>query len=44
VSAAPPALPCDLDRGLRRLKMAAMRGLAPELRGSLDRRTVTTTA
>jgi DNA replication protein DnaC len=31
MSAAPPALPGDLDRGLRRLKMAAMRGLAPEL-------------
>jgi DNA replication protein DnaC len=31
VSAAPPALTADLNEGLRRLKMAAMRRLAPEL-------------
>jgi DNA replication protein DnaC len=31
VSAAPPALAADLNEGLRRLKMAAMRRLAPEL-------------
>jgi DNA replication protein DnaC len=31
VTAAPPALAGDLDLGLRRLKLAAMRALAPEL-------------
>jgi DNA replication protein DnaC len=31
MSAAPPILAGDLDQGLRRLKMAAMRALAPEL-------------
>jgi DNA replication protein DnaC len=31
VTAAPPALAADLDAGLRRLKLAAMRHLAPEL-------------
>jgi DNA replication protein DnaC len=31
VTAAPPPLAADLDRGLRRLKLAAMRHLAPEL-------------
>jgi DNA replication protein DnaC len=31
VTAAPPALAPDLDAGLRRLKLAAMRHLAPEL-------------
>ena len=31
MSAAPPALAGDLDRGLRRLKLAAIRCLAPEL-------------
>ena len=31
VTAAPPALPADLNDGLKRLKMAAMRRLAPEL-------------
>jgi DNA replication protein DnaC len=31
VSTTPPALPADLSDGLRRLKMAAMRRLAPEL-------------
>jgi len=28
---APPPLPVDLNEGLKRLKMAAMRALAPEL-------------
>ena len=28
---APPPLPADLNEGLKRLKMAAMRQLAPEL-------------
>ena len=27
----PPPLPADLNEGLKRLKMAAMRRLAPEL-------------
>ena len=31
VTAAPPVLPADLTDGLKRLKMAAMRRLAPEL-------------
>ena len=31
MSTAPPALAADLNEGLRRLKMAAMRRLAPEL-------------
>jgi DNA replication protein DnaC len=31
VTAAPPPLPADLNDGLKRLKMAAMRRLAPEL-------------
>ena len=31
MSAAPPPLPADLSAGLRRLKLAAMRRLAPEL-------------
>jgi DNA replication protein DnaC len=31
VTAAPPALAADLNDGLKRLKMAAMRRLAPEL-------------
>jgi len=31
VSTSPPALPADLTEGLKRLKMAAMRRLAPEL-------------
>src|SRR5256714_15028501 len=31
MTAAPPALPPDLAAGLRRLKLAAMRQLAPEL-------------
>ena len=31
MSAAPPALAPDLAAGLRRLKLAAMRELAPEL-------------
>jgi DNA replication protein DnaC len=31
VTAAPPALPADLTEGLKRLKMAAMRQLAPDL-------------
>jgi hypothetical protein len=30
-AAAPPPLPADLNDGLKRLKMAAMRRLAPEL-------------
>ena len=31
MTAAPPALSADLADGLRRLKLAAMRRLAPEL-------------
>jgi hypothetical protein len=31
MTAAPPALAADLNDGLKRLKMAAMRRLAPEL-------------
>ncbi len=31
MSTTPPALPADLDAGLRRLKMAAMRRISPEL-------------
>lgn len=31
MSTAPPPLPADLDAGLRRLKMAAMRRISPEL-------------
>lgn len=30
-AAAPPPLPADLNEGLKRLKMTAMRRLAPEL-------------
>ena len=30
-AATPPPLPADLNEGLKRLKMAAMRRLAPEL-------------
>ena len=31
MTANPPTLPGDLDRGLRRLRLGAMRQLAPEL-------------
>jgi len=31
MTASPPALPADLEDGLRRLKLAAMRRLTPEL-------------
>src|SRR5271155_1393430 len=31
MSTAPPALPADLEAGLRRLRLSAMRALSPEL-------------